>query len=126
MGERYGDPISGPFWEAARERRLLLQRCDRCAAHQHYPRALCAQCGTAGPLAWSEAQGRGTVYSLTTVHIPVSDHVDPPYRVAVITLVEGPRMLAGLLGPPVGIGDEVGVTWLDRHGAPPLPMFARV
>ena len=53
-------PVSRPYWDACREGRLLLQRCDSCGKHQFYPRILCSHCG-GSTLAWAEASGRGTV-----------------------------------------------------------------
>ena len=49
----------------------------------------------------------------------------PPYQVAVVELTEGPRLLAGITGDPVRIGDQVTVTWRERPDAPPIPYFMR-
>ena len=69
------------------------------------------------------ASGFGTVYSMTTVHRQVSPDFPAPYVNALVTLDEGPRFLTTLVGGPCAIGDRVRVTWKDRPGTPPLPMF---
>ncbi len=115
----YGDPLSRPFWEAAARRELSIQRCESCGAHQFYPRPYCLACYS-DSVRWVAASGRGTVYSQTTIMM-----ADPPYTVALIDLDEGPRMLAGIAGGAVDIGDRVTVTWAERDEAPPLPMFER-
>ena len=100
------DPVSGGFWSAAAEGRLLIQRCPVCAHRQFYPRALCVACG-ADP-EWEEASGRGTVHTFTVVRqqgaAAFRDEV--PYVVAMVELEEGPRMMGNLTGCPV---DEVTV-----------------
>lgn len=93
--------LSLPFWEAARERRLVLQRCELCGSWQHPPRPVCVSCGDPGlSLAWREVSGRGTVYSYTVVEraliAALRDQV--PYVLALIELEEGQRMLSLLLG----------------------------
>ena len=70
--------------------------------------------------------GRGEIWSVTTVHVPVLPGLTPPYQVALVTLEEGPRLLAGIDGPACRIGDAVKVGWRARPDAPPLPVFHRV
>jgi uncharacterized OB-fold protein len=71
------------------------------------------------------ASGRGTIYSMTTVHRQVSPDLPVPYTNALVQLEEGPRLLTTIVGAPARIGDPVRVTWKDRAGAPPLPVFER-
>jgi hypothetical protein len=61
---------------------------------------------------------------MTTVHRQVSPDFPVPYVNALVTLDEGPRLLTTLVGAPCAIGARVRVTWKERAGAPPLPMFA--
>jgi uncharacterized OB-fold protein len=111
-----------PFWEAARRRELVVQRCRRCGTHQFFARPFCLACRQ-DELDWVRASGFGTVYSMTTVHRQVSPDFPAPYVNALVTLDEGPRLLTTLVGPPCTIGARVRVTWKDRGEAPPLPMF---
>jgi uncharacterized OB-fold protein len=119
----YGDPLSRPFWEAAREHRLILQRCVACGRYQFYPRPFCLAC-PAGELEWAEVPGLGTVYSITTVRMNVLPELEPPYQVAIVELDEGPRMLGGIVDGEARIGDRVEIRWWERKNLPPLPMFA--
>lgn len=116
------DPLTAPFWAAARERSLVVQRCDDCGAYQFYPRPYCLRCFGAG-VRWVPSAGTGTVYSLTTVRIQVLPELPPPYRVAVVELDEGPRLTTNIVGPDCRIGDRVRVTWRERDGFPPVPVF---
>ncbi len=116
------DPTTEPFWQACLERRLVVQKCGDCGTHQFYPRPLCLACEST-KLTWVEAKGEGTVYSLTTVHVPVSDDLKPPYVLALVDLAEGPRLLTNLEGGPAKIGDRVRLAWRDRDGLPPVPVF---
>jgi uncharacterized OB-fold protein len=75
---------------------------------------------------WVEAAGTATIYSLTTVRVAVSPEFHPPYRVAVVQLDEGPRMLTNIIGGECRIGERVRVQWKERPDAPPLPVFEPV
>lgn len=58
---------SAPYWEGARQGKLLLQRCGDCGTLRFFPRYLCTACGS-DRTDWVEASGRGTVHSFTIVH----------------------------------------------------------
>jgi uncharacterized OB-fold protein len=120
--EAYGDPLSRPFWEAAREHRLVVQRCRACQHSQFYARPFCLACEK-NELDWVEVGGTGTVYSVVTVRVKVLPELEPPYQVAVVELDEGPRLTANIDGPEVPIGARVSVGWRDRDDLPPLPVF---
>ena len=72
---------------------------------------------------WVEAAGTGTIYSITTVRIPVIEELKPPYLLALVDLDEGPRLLTTREGDVAGIGDRVRLAWRDRGSLPPLPVF---
>ncbi len=116
------DPTTEPFWQACSERRLTVQRCTACGSSQFYPRPFCLAC-EAADLEWVEASGRGTIYSLTTVRMPVADELPPPYLLALVDLDEGPRLLTNIEAGEANIGDRVAVAWRMREGLPPLPIF---
>lgn len=86
-----------PYWRAAAEGRLLLQRCGSCGRWQHYARVLCTACWSPD-VAWQEASGRGTLWTYTVAHR--APHPawaeETPYVIAVATLDEGPRLLGTL------------------------------
>jgi uncharacterized protein len=119
------DAVSGPYWQAAAEGRLLVQHCPSCGHRQWYPRALCTACG-ADP-EWLECSGRGTVHTYTVVRQmgmrAFRDEV--PYVVAMVDLEEGPRVMGGItdcepeavaIGMPVEVhfvraADDVGIPY---------------
>ncbi len=90
--------ISQPFWDAARERRLSIQRCAACNRYVFYPRPLCPYCG-ATDLAWTDVSGRGTLYSYTIARRPTARPFEPdvPYVIAIVELEEGPRMVTNIV-----------------------------
>jgi uncharacterized OB-fold protein len=92
------NPWARPFWDGAREGRLMIQRCGDCSKHVFYPRVACPHCFSER-LEWVQASGRGTVYSYTVVYnnAPSAFIADVPYVVAVIELAEGVRMLSNLV-----------------------------
>ncbi len=119
---RIDDPVAFPFWQAARRHELTVQRCTSCGHHQFYPRTFCLACDADAP-EWVTCSGEATVYSVTTVHLPLIPAIKPPYQVALVTLREGPRLLTNILGRPCAIGEPVSLVWRDRPDAPPLPCF---
>jgi len=90
---------SAPFWEAAHEGRLLIQRCDSCGVAQHYPRPFCASCWS-DQVRWEEASGRGTLYTYSIIYMndlaPFNERL--PYVAAAVDLEEGPRIMTNIVG----------------------------
>ena len=117
------DPTTEPFWAACAQHRLIVQRCEGCGTHQHYPRPYCLTCDGRA-MVWAEAAGRGTIYALTVMRLPVIAELAPPYQLALVDLDEGVRMLTNIEGLAARIGDRVALGWRDReNGLPPLPVF---
>jgi uncharacterized protein len=121
---------SEPFFDAAREQRLVIQKCSACNEHQHYPRKVCIHCGSS-ELEWVEAAGNGTVHTYTVIHqqgMPGwRDEV--PYVAAIIDLDEGVRMTTTVVEcspDQMSIGMPVTVTFVDEGQEPGryvLPRF---
>src|SRR3546814_8051219 len=61
-----GDILDLPFWEACRDGRFLLHRCNVCGRH-YWPASRCVVHG-AQSMAWLPASGRGTLYTYTVMH----------------------------------------------------------
>ena len=121
------DPGTTRFWEGTRGHKLLLPRCQDCGELHFYPRTLCPHCGSAR-LDWTEASGRGSVYSYTVVHRPPSAAFKAmvPYVVAVVELEEGPHLMTNIGGcapENVRIGMPVVVAWDDVDPVATLPYF---
>ena len=92
-------PISRPFWEAAKEHRLSIQRCLSCREYVFYPRTLCPHCGAA-ELEWVDVSGKATLYSYTIARRATARpwDADVPYVIAIVELEEGVRMTTNIVG----------------------------
>lgn len=118
-------PLTQPWFDACRERRLTLQYCEGCENFQFYPRILCTRCG-GRELSWRAASGRGSVASFSVVRRPISAAWEAPYMVALIDLEEGPRMMSNIVGcspQEVRIGQAVEVDFEAWSATITLPVF---
>jgi len=122
-------PESLPFWNATREERLVLPRCEDCELVFWYPRRLCPQCSSRR-IAWQHAAGTGVIYSFTIVRVaPGRFREHAPYVVAVVELDEGPRMTTNVVGADpesIAIGQRVRVVFDATDEGPMLPRFTPV
>ncbi len=121
---------SRPFWDAARECRLLIRLCSECGAKHFMPRNGCPNCWSEH-IEWVDASGRGAVYTFSIVRrAPLPEFAaDAPYVVALVDLEEGPRVYTNIVGPGalgVVIGDPVQVTFDDRGDGCLVPQFTLV
>jgi hypothetical protein len=118
------DAVTQGWWDATRERRLVVQRCDACGHLQHYPRALCTACGGT-TLGWQDVIGSGAIDSFTVVHRGLPGY-DAPYVVARVRLTEGPVLLTNLVGAPAdawSCDQPVRVAWQPLSDGRHLPLF---
>lgn len=115
--------ITAPYWDAAKQGRLLLRQCTTCGAISHPPRPLCPACWS-DVLAWIEASGRGRVVSATVVHQPPSPAFAAPYVLAVVRLEEGPTLVTNLLRDPAAVRIEMSVRLaFEQRGDFQIPQF---
>jgi len=113
------------FWEAARQHRLVIQRCTRCGRLRHPPMPSCPHCLS---LEWDtvDACGRGMLTTYTVLHRPLAPPFTGPQLIGVITLEEGTKLVAGLVGVErnrVAIGMPLQVEFLDCDPELTLPVF---
>src|SRR5215470_3201516 len=108
-----------PFWDAAAQNKLVVQRCRDCRAYVWTPRPACYECGSE-ELEWTDVSGKGAVYSFTVIRQVVGRAAskafepDVPYVVAWVDLEEGPRMISNVVGcavEDVKLGMHVAVTF---------------
>ena len=93
------DELTKPFWEAANEGRLVIQRCLACTDRrgltvlQFPPEPTCIWCGSGETLGWFQVSGRGTIQTSGVLHDAAQKQlqVDQPLNMAVIALEEDPR-----------------------------------
>lgn len=114
------DPVTAPFWAAAREGRLLIGRCRATGRHFFPPRGVSPF--TLSPdVELVEASGRGTLYSFTVMR------TKPPYVPALVELEEGPRVFTNLVDiavEEIRIGMRLRLVWRATEAGPPVPLFA--
>lgn len=121
---------SRPFWEGAKEGRLLVKTCRSCGHADHPPYLFCTQCG-AEDCEWREAQGRAKVvtYAISQYGVPAPFVDDLPYVLAMIDLPEGPRMITNIVEcdhASLRRGLEVEVVFPPERGDFVLPVWRPV
>jgi uncharacterized OB-fold protein len=112
-------PENAPFFDAAREGKLLAKKCDACAEVFFYPRALCPFCMSES--SWIETAGTGVIYSHSEVHMKGSS-----YMLAMVTLDEGPTMMTNIQADDfskIAVGQKVRVQFVDTNGEEKLAIF---
>ncbi len=126
------DDLSRPFWEAARQHRLVVQRCQDCGYFNHPPRPACDACQSQR-LHFEPVSGRGTIYSFTVMHQPnvAGFETDTPYLNLLVELVEQPLLfmvsyLPAAALPAVRIGAPVAVYFEEVDAEVTLPQFRPV
>jgi len=122
------EPETEAFWDAARERRLLVKRCADCGEAHFYPRPFCPRCWSED-VTWEEASGHATLYTWSTVHVndlpPFPERV--PYVAAIVELAEGPRMMTNVVDcddARLEVGMALQVRYRDLDDEFSIPVFA--
>ncbi len=113
-------PVSGPFWDALREHRIVIQYSPSVGKYVFYPRTLAP--GTlADDLEWREIDGAGTLYTYTVARRPTgppwADKV--PQLLAVVEWDVGPRVSTELVDvepDDIKIGMRVAPVFVDVPG----------
>jgi uncharacterized OB-fold protein len=109
---------TAPFWAAAREHRLVCQRCAACGSFRMPPAPACWAC-TSVDDEWIELPGTGTVYTHSTISYSLTPEIRPedlPYVVVVVALdgADDTKYVANLVGSPEpSVGMRVRVGWHD-------------
>jgi uncharacterized OB-fold protein len=116
-----------PFWEGAREGRLVMQKCGACG-HIRYPIShVCPDC-LSYEFEWTPLSGRGEVFSYVVFYQLYNKAFadDIPYNVALIQLEEGPRMISNIVGvdnDAVEVGDKVEAAFEKATDEITIPRF---
>ena len=115
-----------PFWEATREKKLLLQYCAATGAYQFFPKPVSAFTGKRN-LEWREVSGRGEVFTYTVARIarpPFAGHT--PFLIATVTLDEGVNVIANVINcalDRIAIGMRVRPAWIPLPDGANLLVF---
>ena len=85
------EELTGPFYKALNEGKLVVQSCNTCNKLQHPPAPVCKVEGcNSSDLTYREVSGRGTIYNYGVVYdCPIRVlQEDQPFNVAVVTIEE--------------------------------------
>src|SRR5438309_7641960 len=95
------DEESAPFFDGAKEGKLLLKYCLACDRYLGPERELCDVCFNR-ELEWRPSSGKGTIYTFTIIHqvITPAFQNEVPYNVTYVELEEGPRLKTNIVGIP--------------------------
>jgi uncharacterized OB-fold protein len=122
-------PLTEPFWAAAGEHRLVVQRCSPCGYFNHPPRPLCDRCSSED-LSFSQVSGRGRIYSYTVMRqkTVAGFAEEVPYLTAVVELEEQPNLfmitnLPGARPGEVALDQPVEVQFEQLDDDIVLPQF---
>jgi uncharacterized OB-fold protein len=124
--------LTSPFWDAANQGRVAIQRCVACGYYNHPPRPLCDRC-LASDLHFEDVAGTGTVWSYTVMHQKsvAGFEESVPYVTALVELDEQPLLLLvtnlpGVDAAEVRIGARVQVSFQRLSDEIALPQFVAV
>jgi uncharacterized OB-fold protein len=116
-----------PFFAAAREGRLVVQRCTGCGRRRFPARDICSEC-LGRQSEWIASAGRGRLVSFNVMHQVYHPGfaAEVPYAVALVELDDGARMLTNVVECPLDrlrVGLAVEVTFERRSPDVTLPQF---
>ncbi|MCX8071437.1 MAG: OB-fold domain-containing protein [Candidatus Binatia bacterium] len=120
------DPIMRPFWDGARQGKLMLQR-ERHTGRLHWPPK--PLYWREAELEWFEASGFGTVFSYVIAYepfLPAFRH-RLPMVLAIVETDEGARLVTYIVNCPpeqVHFGMPVRVVFERLNDAVVLPVWA--
>ncbi len=120
------DEVSAPFFDGARQDRLMLQHCSACDRWSFPVRERCPHCFAAA-LTWRAASGRGTLYTFTIMHQVMNPGFATavPYNVAQVDLDEGVRMTSNIVdiaNDQLRIGMKLQAVF-EENGGVTIPKF---
>nr|MDT0664683.1 OB-fold domain-containing protein [Micromonospora sp. DSM 115978] len=118
------------FWAAAREGRLVVERCTSCGAQSFPPYGICRSC-RCRTVENVEITSRGYVYSLTVNYQRWLPGLEVPYAIVLVEFADHPgvRVAGRLRGCPpeqAAIGMPVDVGFEPGPGGFAVPSFVAV
>lgn len=119
-----------PFWTAASEGRLLVQRCTSCGAQSFPPRGICRSCRSR-ETELIEVTGQGRVYSYTINYQRWLPDLEVPYAIVLVEFPEHPGVrvvgrLRGCAPEQAAIDMPVEVGFEPGPGGYAIPSFVAV
>jgi uncharacterized protein len=109
--------LLAPYHEGLAEEELRVTHCPDCGRMQFPPRPVCPGCASTRPARWTTVSGEGTVWSFAVFHKRyLADGPETPYTVAVVELVEGPKLVTNVVGADSGLRVGLPVRAVFEHG----------
>ena len=114
------------FWfAAARDGRLVIQRCSDCGTLRHPPGPACPACCS---FAWDtvESTRKAVLHSWTVIHHPQDPAFEYPLAVGLVDLEEGIRIVADIAGVDhdrLEPGTELEVCFVEHAHGEVLPQL---
>lgn len=119
--------FSMPYWEATRQKKMVIQYCKTTGKYQHFPRPVSIFTGRRRDIEWREVSGKGTVFSYTIAHRgPPAFRGAEPYAVVSVTLDVGVNVIADMVNckaEELEIGMKVEPYWHPLDNGEHLLMF---
>jgi uncharacterized OB-fold protein len=118
--------FSKAYWDATREKRLLVQYDKRNGRYQFFPRAASIYDGRRD-LEWREVSGKGQIFSYTIAHRarpPFQGH--EPFIIGLVTLDEGVNVMGNVVhctAEQIKVGLRVKPFWAPLANGTHLLMF---
>jgi uncharacterized OB-fold protein len=116
-----------PYWEASRDKKLVIQYCKVTGKYQHFPRPVSIFTGRRRDIEWREVSGKGKVFAHTIAYrgMPAFRGAEP-YAIVSVTLEEGVNIIANLINckaEDLKVGMAVGPYWHPLEDGTHLLMF---
>lgn len=131
LKETHADQSTQPFWDAAKEDRLVAPRCTACRTFRLPPSPYCFNCQQR-EVEWVELPGTGRIFTFTVVRHPLHPDLAAvcPYASGVVELDgtqgAGARMLVNIVDcdpDALRIGDRVEIVWEHVNDEMSTPRF---
>jgi uncharacterized OB-fold protein len=120
------NPTTEPFWQAAKESRLVAPQCANCGHFRLPPTPFCPECQSRD-VTWVELSGRGVVFSFAVVHgFPGLPDITLVPVVVELPDAPGARLVSNVVGVPAGdvyIGMPLQVVFSPIADGWLLPVF---
>lgn len=122
------NPVTEPFWAAAKDRRLVAPKCGTCGTFRLPPTPYCPECQSTD-VDWTELSGRAEVYSFAVVHgFPGLPEVTLVPVVAELPDAPGARLVSNVIDidpAEVEIGMQLEVDFHPISDGWLLPVFRK-
>lgn len=121
------EPLTAPFWDAARNHILVAQSCADCGDMRYPALEICPQCWSADQT-WAPIATTGTLWSYVVYHraLDPSKKDDVPYVIGRVKTEDGPVFTVRLDVSPdeAEVGMPLIVSWDDVDEEVTLVRFA--